>query len=349
MTDSSTYAAAGVDLEAGDRAVELMKGKIGKASRPEVVGGLGGFAGLFALDLSKYTAPLLASSTDGVGTKIAIARALGKHDTIGQDLVAMVVDDIVVCGAEPLFLQDYIACGKVIPERIAEIVGGIADGCAIAGVALVGGETAEHPGLMDPHEYDVAATAVGIVERENVLGPDRVRPGDVLIAMASSGMHSNGYSLVRKVVADAQLELTATPLGLSRTLGEELLEPTRIYTLDCLDLIAGVEVHAMCHVTGGGIPGNLPRVLPVGTAATVDRSTWSLPPIFGLIGEAGHIDRVELERAFNVGVGMIAAVAATDADRAVQHLVARGVAAWICGSVTTADGIASVQMVNDYC
>ncbi|MEO6957662.1 MAG: phosphoribosylformylglycinamidine cyclo-ligase, partial [Antricoccus sp.] len=200
MTDSSTYAAAGVDLEAGDRAVELMKGKIGKATRPEVVGGLGGFAGLFALDLSKYTAPLLASSTDGVGTKIAIARALDKHDTIGQDLVAMVVDDIVVCGAEPLFLQDYIACGKVVPERIAEIVGGIADGCAMAGVALVGGETAEHPGLMDPQEYDVAATAVGIVERENVLGPDRVRPGDVLIAMASSGVHSNGYSLVRKVV-----------------------------------------------------------------------------------------------------------------------------------------------------
>ncbi len=346
--DNSTYAAAGVDLEAGDRAVELMKSKVARASRPEVVGGLGGFAGLFALDTAKYTKPLLASSTDGVGTKIAIARALDKHDTIGQDLVAMVVDDIVVCGAEPLFLQDYIACGKVVPEKIAAIVGGIAEGCRIAGTALVGGETAEHPGLMDPEEYDVAATAVGVVEADKVLGPERVRPGDVLIAMGSSGIHSNGYSLVRKVIADAGLDLAGTPEGLDRTLGEVLLEPTKIYALESLALFAEVDVHAMCHVTGGGIPGNLPRVLPAGTTATVDRSTWSLPPVFGLLGAAGHIERSELERAFNVGVGMIAAVAAADADRAIGVLRLQGIDAWACGTVAASTGEPETKMVGDY-
>ena len=219
MTDApkpSTYAAAGVDLDAGDRAVELMKSKVATATRPEVVGGLGGFAGLFRLDVAKWRDPLLASSTDGVGTKVALARQLDKHDTIGQDLVAMVVDDIVVCGAEPLYLQDYIACGKVVPEKIAAIVGGIADGCRMTGTALVGGETAEHPGLMDPDEYDVAACATGIVEADAVLGPERVRDGDVLIAMASSGFHSNGYSLVRKVVADA---------GSDKILGVHLVGP----------------------------------------------------------------------------------------------------------------------------
>lgn len=346
--DNSTYAAAGVDLEAGDRAVELMKSKVARASRPEVVGGLGGFAGLFALDTAKYTKPLLASSTDGVGTKIAIARALDKHDTIGQDLVAMVVDDIVVCGAEPLFLQDYIACGKVVPEKIAAIVGGIAEGCRIAGTALVGGETAEHPGLMDPEEYDVAATAVGVVEADKVLGPERVRPGDVLIAMGSSGVHSNGYSLVRKVIADAGLDLAGTPEGLDRTLGEVLLEPTKIYALESLALFAEVDVHAMCHVTGGGIPGNLPRVLPAGTTATVDRSTWSLPPVFGLLRAAGHIERAELERAFNVGVGMIAAVAATDADRAIRILRSHNVDAWACGTVAASAGECEAELVGDY-
>jgi len=346
--DNSTYAAAGVDLEAGDRAVELMKSKVARASRPEVIGGLGGFAGLFALDTSKYAKPLLASSTDGVGTKIAIARALDKHDTIGQDLVAMVVDDIVVCGAEPLFLQDYIACGKVVPEKIAAIVGGIAEGCRLAGTALVGGETAEHPGLMDPDEYDVAATAVGVVEADKVLGPERVRVGDVLVAMGSSGVHSNGYSLVRKVVADAGLDLYDMPEGLDRTLGEILLEPTRIYTLESLALFAEVDVHAMCHVTGGGIPGNLPRVLPAGSRAIVDRATWSLPPVFGLLAGVGHIEQPEMERAFNVGVGMIAAVAAADADRAVGVLRARGIDAWICGAVEASDGEPSADLVGDY-
>lgn len=350
MTDApkpSTYAAAGVDLDAGDRAVELMKSKVATATRPEVVGGLGGFAGLFRLDVAKWRDPLLASSTDGVGTKVALARQLDKHDTIGQDLVAMVVDDIVVCGAEPLYLQDYIACGKVVPEKIAAIVGGIADGCRMAGTALVGGETAEHPGLMDPDEYDVAACATGIVEADAVLGPERVRDGDVLIAMASSGFHSNGYSLVRKVVADAGLDLHATPEGLDRTLGEALLEPTRIYTLPLLSLLKAVDVHAMCHVTGGGIPGNLPRVLPAGLVATVDRSTWALPPVFSLISQAGRIDRDEAERAFNVGVGMIAALPAADADAALQHLAANGIDAWVCGGISRGDG-AATTLTGDY-
>lgn len=351
MTDASqpsTYAAAGVDLEAGDRAVELMKSKVASASRPEVVGGLGGFAGLFRLDVGKWKQPLLASSTDGVGTKIAIARQLDKHDTIGQDLVAMVVDDIVVCGAEPLYLQDYIACGKVVPEKIAAIVGGIADGCRMAGTALVGGETAEHPGLMAADEYDVAACATGIVEADKVLGPERVRAGDVLVAMASSGFHSNGYSLVRKVVADAGLDLSSTPQGLDVTLGEALLEPTRIYTLPLLELLKSVDVHAMCHVTGGGLPGNLPRVLPAGLSATIDRSSWALPPVFSVIGQAGGIEREEMERAFNVGVGMVAAVPADAADGAVRQLEAAGISAWVCGEIAAADGPASTTLVGDY-
>ena len=351
MTDASkpsTYAAAGVDLEAGDRAVELMKSKVASASRPEVVGGLGGFAGLFRLDVSKWKQPLLASSTDGVGTKIAIARQLDKHDTIGQDLVAMVVDDIVVCGAEPLYLQDYIACGKVVPEKIAAIVGGIADGCRMAGTALVGGETAEHPGLMGEGEYDVAACATGIVEADKVLGPERVRDGDVLVAMASSGFHSNGYSLVRKVVADAGLDLSGTPAGLDRTLGEALLEPTRIYTLPLLELLKTVDVHAMCHVTGGGLPGNLPRVLPDGLSATVDRSTWALPPVFSVIGQAGGIARDEMERAFNVGVGMVAAIPADSVDAAVRQLNSAGIQSWVCGQIAAADGPAGTTLVGDY-
>lgn len=345
----ATYAASGVDLEAGDRAVELMKHKVAATTRPEVVGALGGFAGLFALDTAKYTKPLLASSTDGVGTKIAIARALDKHDTIGIDLVGMVVDDIVVCGAEPLFMQDYIACGKVVPERIAEIVGGIAEGCKQAGTALVGGETAEHPGVMALDEYDIAGTAVGVVEAEKVLGPERVEAGDVLVAMASSGLHSNGYSLVRHILSAAHLDLGGTPAELGRSLGEELLMPTQIYSLDCLALLEAVSVRTFAHITGGGIPGNLPRVLPAGLGATVDRSSWQPQPIFGLIGQAGGVQQDELERALNVGVGMIAVVAAADADRAVDVLNARGVVSWVCGSVAAAESPSeapSVRMVS---
>jgi phosphoribosylformylglycinamidine cyclo-ligase len=333
----ATYAAAGVDIDAGDRAVELMKASVAKATRPEVVGGLGGFAGLFRLDTSRYRRPLLATSTDGVGTKVAIAQALDKHDTIGIDLVGMVVDDLVVCGAEPLFMTDYIACGKVVPERIAAIVSGIAEGCRQAGCALVGGETAEHPGLLRPDEYDVAGAGTGVVEEDRVLGAHRVGVGDVVIAMASSGLHSNGYSLVRHVlftVAGWQLERHVEELG--RTLGEELLVPTHVYSQDCLTLINNVDVHAFSHVTGGGLAANLDRVLPAGVAVEIDRSTWSPAPIFGLVEQLGGVDQLELERTLNMGVGMVALVAKADADRALELLAERGLHAWVAGTVIAA-------------
>jgi phosphoribosylformylglycinamidine cyclo-ligase len=335
-----TYAASGVDIDAGERAVTLMRAAVEKTNRPEVVGGLGGFAGLFALDTAKYRKPLLASSTDGVGTKIALARQLDRHDTVGIDLVAMVVDDLVACGAEPLFLQDYVACGKVVPERIAAIVTGIAAGCTQAGAALVGGETAEHGDLMDADEYDLAATAVGVVEADAVLGPERVVMGDVVIAMASSGFHSNGYSLVRRVVSAAGLDLYATPAGLDRPLGEELLEPTRIYARDCLALVSALgvgSVHAFAHITGGGLAGNTARVVPDGLVAVLDRSTWALPPAVRLMEEHG-VPRAESERAFNCGVGMIAAVAPESADAAVAQLTAAGIPAWVAGTLTRRDG-----------
>ncbi|MEX5721748.1 phosphoribosylformylglycinamidine cyclo-ligase [Geodermatophilus maliterrae] len=343
-----TYAGSGVDIDAGERAVTLMRTAVERTRRPEVVGGLGGFAGLFALDTARYRRPLLASSTDGVGTKIALARALDRHDTVGIDLVAMVVDDLVACGAEPLFLQDYVAVGRVVPERVAAIVTGIAAGCERAGASLVGGETAEHGDLMDADEYDLAATAVGVVEADAVLGPERVADGDVVVAMASSGFHSNGYSLVRRVVAAAGLDLTATPAGLDRPLGEVLLEPTRIYALDCLALVAelGVEgVHAYAHITGGGLAGNTARVVPDGLGAVLDRGTWALPAAVGLLEEHG-VPREESERAFNCGVGMVAVVAADAADRAVRLLTNRGVPSWPAGRVT--GGETGARLVGTY-
>ncbi|MDQ1643380.1 MAG: phosphoribosylformylglycinamidine cyclo-ligase, partial [Actinomycetota bacterium] len=293
---TSSYAAAGVDIEAGDRAVELMKAWVAKTTRPEVVGGIGGFAGLFdASALSAYRRPLLATSTDGVGTKVAIAARMGIHDTIGHDLVGMVVDDLVVCGAEPLFMTDYIACGRVVPERIAAIVKGIAEGCVLAGCALLGGETAEHPGLLEPDEYDVAGAGTGVVEADRLLGADRVRSGDVLIAMGASGLHSNGYSLVRHVLLEGAgwaLERPVAELG--RTLGEELLEPTRVYAKDCLSLAETVEVHAFSHVTGGGLAANLARVLPGDLGAVVERASWTPLPIFGVVGSAGAVAESDL-------------------------------------------------------
>ena len=351
MSTPASYAAAGVDVEAGDRAVELMKSSVARTRRPEVVGGLGGFAGLFQLDVAKYRAPLLASSTDGVGTKLAVAQLLGKHDTIGIDLVAMVVDDLVVVGAEPLFLTDYIATGKVVPERIAAIVAGIAEGCVRAGCALVGGETAEHPGVMGEDEYDVSGTGIGIVEADAALGPERVRAGDVLLALGSSGLHSNGYSLARHVLLPAgtdrlhELSVTHQVLG-GRTLGEELLEPTRIYALDVLALAATGSAHAFAHITGGGLAGNLARVLPPHLDAVVDRSTWAPGGIFDLIGSVGSLSRASMEQAFNVGVGMVAVVAADQADSAQALLAQRGVPTWVIGSVVAGTG--KVTMTGSY-
>jgi phosphoribosylformylglycinamidine cyclo-ligase len=319
--------------------VELMKAKVARATRPEVVGDLGGFAGLFALDTSKYRKPMLASSTDGVGTKLAVAQAMDKHDTVGIDLVAMVVDDLVVCGAEPLFLQDYIACGQVVPERMAEIVGGIAEGCRQARCALVGGETAEHPGLMSPDAYDLAATGVGIVEADDVLGSERVVEGDVVIAMASSGIHSNGFALVRHVLLNAgRMRLEAQVDDFEQPLGEVLLTPTRIYAQDVLALIAEVEAHSFAHITGGGLASNIARVVPDGLVAVLDRSTWAVPPIFSLVADRGRVEQAEMERTFNQGVGMVAIVAAGDADRALATLSHRHVPAWIAGVVEKGSG-----------
>ena len=331
-----TYASAGVDVEAGDRAVELMKDAVRATHGPQIVGGVGGFAGLYdASRLLTYRKPLLATSTDGVGTKVAIAQAMDIHDTIGFDLVGMVVDDIVVVGAEPLYMTDYIACGKVVPERIADIVRGIAAACSVAGTALVGGETAEHPGLLGEHEYDVAGAATGVVEADALLGPDRVRAGDIVIGMASSGLHSNGYSLVRRVINQAGWELERQVSELGRTLGEELLEPTRVYAADCLDLAryAPAAVHGFSHVTGGGLAANLARVLPRGMEATVDRASWELPPIFRLVEGLGAVPLADLERTLNLGVGMVAVVGADGVDHALERLARSGVPAWVMGTV----------------
>jgi len=341
-----TYAAAGVDTEAGDKAVELMKDAVRRTHGPAVLGGVGGFAGLFDLSaIREYRKPLLATSTDGVGTKVAIAQALDKHDTIGFDLVGMVVDDIVVVGAEPLFMTDYIATGKVVPERVADIVRGIAQACEVAGTALVGGETAEHPGLLEPDEYDVAGAATGIVEADAVLGPERVRAGDVLVAMGSSGLHSNGYSLVRAVVKHAGWALDRHVEEFGRTLGEELLEPTRVYARDVLALAQdpAAQVHAVTHVTGGGLAANLARVLPAGTVATVDRASWEVPAVFRTVRDLGSVPRGDLENTLNLGVGMVAVVGADGVDAALATLVARGVPAWVLGSVADLDPAAPAE------
>ncbi|WP_147103931.1 phosphoribosylformylglycinamidine cyclo-ligase [Nesterenkonia populi] len=348
MTEPTTYASAGVDTEAGDRAVELMKAHVEATHGPQVMGGVGAFAGLFdAAELKRLPHPLLATSTDGVGTKVAIAQAVDKHDTIGFDLVGMVVDDIVVMGAKPLFMTDYIACGKVEPARIADIVSGVAKAAAEAGTALVGGETAEHPGLLDEHEYDVAGAATGVVDASAVLGPERVRAGDRIIAMASSGIHSNGYSLVRRIVADAGWAFSRQVPEFGRTLGEELLEPTRLYTAPCLDLVTAFNgdpaegeispeapVRGFSHVTGGGLAANLARVLPAGMLATVDRSSWSVPAVFSVLSDLGRVPQADAERTWNLGVGMVAVVSAEKADDAVAHLNAAGQSAWVIGEVT---------------
>ncbi|MFN2495916.1 MAG: phosphoribosylformylglycinamidine cyclo-ligase [Pseudonocardiaceae bacterium] len=329
-----TYAAAGVDIAAGEQAVARLRAQADRATRPEVLGGIGGFAGLFKLKLDRWREPVLAASTDGVGTKIVIAQQMDVHHTIGIDLVAMVVDDLVVCGAEPLFLQDYIAAGKVVPERIAELVQGIAQGCVQAGCALLGGETAEHPGLMQDSEYDLAATGVGVVEADAVLGPDRVRPGDIVVALRSSGLHSNGYSLARKVLLDiARMPLDGHVEEFARTLGEQLLEPTRIYAKDCLALVAETEVRTFAHITGGGLAANLARVMPRGLVAVLDRGTWTPAAEFALIARRGRVPRAEMEHTFNMGVGMVAVVHPDDVERAMAVLTARHVPAWVLGEV----------------
>ncbi len=341
-----SYADAGVDIEAADRAVGQIARHAARTRRPEVLDGIGGFGGLFAARFEGLREPVLVSGTDGVGTKVEIARRMGVYDTIGRDLVAMVVDDLVVTGASPLFFNDYIVVGRLGEARVVDLVAGIADGCVEAGCALVGGETAEHPDLLDDDAFDLAGFGVGVVDRDRLLGAPRVRPGDVLLAIESSGLHSNGYSLVRRIVGELPLDERH---GLDRPLGEELLEPTRIHTADCLALIEAVDVHALCHVTGGGIPGNLPRVLPAGVVADVDRDTWRWPAIFEWLRVHGPVTEAEMWRTFNCGVGMIVVLPEQDADRAVDLLAGRGVRAWRMGAVaaaTTPDAEPHVRLVG---
>jgi phosphoribosylformylglycinamidine cyclo-ligase len=339
MTDA--YAAAGVDTHAGDLAVELMKRAVGATHNEMVFGGLGGFAGMMDVSfLKKYDRPLLATSTDGVGTKVAIAQAIDKHDTIGQDLVGMVVDDIVVVGAKSLFMTDYIACGKVVPERIADIVRGIAEACSAVGVALVGGETAEHPGLLGADDYDVAGAAVGVVDAAKLLGPQNVKAGDVVLGMKSSGLHSNGYSLVRKIVSDSGLDYrkSVAEFG-SVSLGEVLLEPTRLYTgvLNALlESSLGSGVHAMSHITGGGIAANVARVLPEGLALDVERATWSPQDVFRVLSSWGKFELESVEGTWNLGLGQAVIVEASAAEAITRKLVELGIHTWQLGVIENA-------------
>ena len=336
-----TYADAGVDTAAGDRAVALMKDAVASTMTPAVVGGVGGFAGLVDVStLRDYRRPLLATSTDGVGTKVAIAQALDIHDTIGQDLVGMVVDDIVVVGARPLLMTDYIACGHVVPERIADIVRGIAQACAAIGTPLLGGETAEHPGLMAPDEYDVAGAATGVVEADRMLGAEKVRAGDVLVALGASGLHSNGYSLVRRVIEHAGWGLEREVPEFGRTLGQELLEPTRLYTRVCLAMLETLSspaapgpVHALSHITGGGLAANVARVLPAGLIADVDRASWTVPPVFSTVRELGSVPWEDLEGTLNLGVGMVAVVDPSAVDAILRVAEGSDIPAWVLGEV----------------
>ena len=339
MSEQTAYQKAGVDTEAGDLAVEMMRRDVDATHRGRVLGGVGGFAGLFdAGFLRDYRHPVLATSTDGVGTKVAIAQALDQHDTIGVDLVAMVIDDIVVVGATPLMLTDYIACGKVVPQRIARIVSGIARACAESNVALVGGETAEHPGLLGPDEYDLAAAATGVVEADAVLGPENVQVGDAVIAVASSGLHSNGYSLARHIVAEAGLSLSTAVGNTGRDLGQWLLEPTTLYTralLGVLERLPG-SVHSASHVTGGGIAQNLQRVLPPGVVVDLQRGSWVVPEIFGWLAGHGGVTLDQVEDTWNLGIGLVVICRDGDEAAVVADLSQSGHHAWLAGRVEKA-------------
>lgn len=339
MTDA--YAQSGVDTHAGDLAVELMKKSIKATLNENVVGGFGGFAGMFDVSfLKSFERPLLATSTDGVGTKVAIAQAIDKHDTIGQDLVGMVVDDIVVVGAKSMFMTDYIATGKVVPERIAEIVSGIAMACKEVGVSLIGGETAEHPGLLKPDEYDVAGAAVGAVEYSKLLGANKVQVGDVVLGMESSGLHSNGYSLVRKIIKDSNLDYTKSVSEFGPiSLGEALLEPTRLYTgvlNQLLESDLGSAVKAMSHITGGGIAANLARVLPKNTTLDIERSSWRPLDVFQVLSSWGNLKLKQVESTWNLGLGFAAIVRADKAGE-IQSFLNPHIKTWTLGVVESND------------
>lgn len=339
MKKRMTYKAAGVDIDAGDRFVDLIRPLVRKTFRPEVVTDIGGFGGLFALTVRRYCDPVLVSSTDGVGTKLKVAFLMGKHDTVGIDLVAMCVNDVVVLGAEPLFLLDYFATGKLSLKTSVEVLKGIARGCREAGCALIGGETAEMPGFYREGEYDLAGFVVGVVERKRVVDGSRIRPGDQLIGLASSGLHSNGYSLARKVLFERMgLRPQDSVPGIRRSVGMELLIPTRIYVKPILRLLKEFSLHGMAHITGGGISGNLPRVIPDGYKAVIWRKTWPTPAIFRVIQEAGAIEEKEMLRTFNNGIGMILVVSKQDAGPVMSRLKEMGEKAYRIGEIIEGKG-----------
>jgi phosphoribosylformylglycinamidine cyclo-ligase len=365
------YARSGVDVSAGERAVQLMRAAIESTRRPEVLGGIGGFGSAVALPAGMRE-PVLISSTDGVGTKTAIAAGVHRYDTIGQDLVAMCADDVVCAGAEPLFFLDYVAVGRLVPEGVAELVASIARGCQLAGCALVGGETAEHPGLMDPETFDLAGCCVGVVERDQMLDGTAARAGDAIVGVASSGLHANGFSLVRALLAEHDLDLTmpyqevlrrslgdaasddrvaAEPEHAFATLGEVLLTPTRIYAPVVLAMRRalqgrGEDIHGIAHITGGGLPGNLPRALPDGLGARVRPATWPMPSVMSLFGALGGVEDDELRATFNGGVGMALVVGAAAARQLVEELGAAGVPSWVIGDVTPVEHLGGRRYVE---
>ena len=339
--NGTTYAGSGVSIEAGDEAVERIKDIVASTKRPEVLGGIGGFGGLFALDIARYTSPVLVASADGVGTKLDVARHVGRYDTVGIDLVAMLVDDLACVGAEPLFLLDYVAVGKLEPARLEELVTGIAAGCRLANTALLGGETAEHAGVMAPDDLDVAGFAVGVVERGEELGPERVRDGDVLVGFASPGLRSNGYSLARRVLVTAVGDLNAAAWeGADHSLGDELLVPSVIYapTVTALRHDLGRAVHACAHITGGGIVGNVARILTPDLDALIDMESFETPQIFFEIQRRGRVHADEMVRVFNCGLGMVVALDSSATDAAISIARDNGIVAMIVGSVTSGTG-----------
>jgi len=339
-----TYKEAGVDILAGDALVDRIKPIAARTHRPEVLSGVGGFGGLFALPPGKYRDPVLVAGTDGVGTKLKLAFALDRHATVGIDLVAMSVNDVLTTGAEPLFFLDYFATSRLDVDQASKVVEGIARGCEIAGCALLGGETAELPGFYAKGEYDLAGFCVGAVERAGIVDGRTIEPGDALIGLASSGLHSNGYSLARKVLDDARLSLSLAPEPLGRPLADELLVPTRIYAREILALLRQVPVKGLAHVTGGGIPGNLPRCLPSGCRAVLSERTWKKPPIFEIIARQGGVQKSEMFSTFNMGLGMIAVAAAKDAGPALKLLKEQNAQAWEVGRIERGSGEASVAI-----
>ena len=337
---SESYKAAGVDVTAGYESVKLMKDDVERTKIPGCISGIGGFGGLFQPDLSGISEPVMVSGTDGVGTKLKIAMLMDKHDTIGIDCVAMCVNDIICCGAKPLWFLDYIAIGKNVPEKVAEIVRGVADGCVLAGCALIGGETAEHPGMMPEDEYDIAGYATGIVDKKKIIDNTTIKPGDAIIGISSSGVHSNGFSLVRKVFNLNEQKLKALIPELGKSLGDTLLAPTKIYVKSVLNLIEKLPVKGISHITGGGFYENIPRMLPDGISAKIKQGSFPVPPIFSLIQKEGNISEHDMYNTFNMGIGIAIVVDAENADKAVEILRSTGEDAYIIGS--TVEGTVGV-------